>query len=119
MKIHKREKLKNYQYAQLAFEQQGLCGCQCGQPLEFAPYKLRDEHLNPLSNGGTNHISNRSLWRLECTKPKDAKDSKGRAKVRSLRKETKKSQKPKKKWQSKPMGHPTKKRKFSGEVVDR
>ena len=100
LKIHKREKLKSYQYAELAFEQQGLCGCNCGQPLIFAPYKIRDEHLNPLSNGGTNHISNRSLWRLECTKPKDKKDAKARAKVRSLTKATKKSQKPKQKIQS-------------------
>ena len=114
-----RKALTKFEFAQLVLFQEGLCGCGCGDKLVFKPKQIRDEHLHQLSMGGSNELKNRSLWRLPCTKDKDAKDSNARAKVRSLTKATKKSQKPKKKWQSRPMGHPTKKRKFSGEVVDR
>ena len=114
-----RKPLTKFEFAQLVLFQQGICGCGCTEKLVFRPKQIRDEHLHQLSMGGTNELKNRSLWRSECTKAKDDADSKARAKVRSLTGATKKSQKPKKKWQSRPMSHPTRKRKFSGEVVDR
>ena len=97
-----RKALTKFEFAQLVLFQQGLCGCGCGDKLVFKPSQIRDEHLHQLSMGGTNELKNRSLWRLECTKAKDTKDAKVRAKNRSLTGATKKSQKAKVKIDSRP-----------------
>ena len=113
-----RRPLTKLEYGQLVAEQSGLCGCLCGKPLIFEPHQIRDEHLVQLSMGGTNDISNRALYRLQCAKLKDVLDAGRRAKVRSLTKSTKKSQAPKAKIQSRGFNKNLKK-KFNGEVVSR
>ena len=94
------KKLTKHQFAQLCLEQGGLCGCGCKQKLRFKRGQIRDEHLHQRAMGGGDEIENRSLWCLECTKPKDKSDAFERKKLRSLTKATKKSRKPKKKIQS-------------------
>ena len=87
--------LTKLQFGQLVAEQKAMCGCLCGKPLVFEPHQIRDEHLVQLSMGGSDEVSNRSLYRLQCAKLKAVMDAGRRAKVRSLTKATKKSQKPK------------------------
>ena len=79
-----RKPLRNWEFGKLVLDQGGLCGCGCGEKLIFGPRLIRDEHLVQLAIGGSNDLSNRSLWRIECTKPKDVKDAKVRAKIRRL-----------------------------------
>lgn len=95
-----RRPLTKLEYGRLVAEQSGLCGCLCGKPLVFEKGAIRDEHLVQLAMGGTNDLSNRSLWLTSCAKLKDVLDAGRRAKVRSLTKSTKKSQAPKAKIQS-------------------
>jgi hypothetical protein len=102
----KRQALTKFQFAQLVLKQEGRCGCGCGQKLVFERGQIRDEHLHQIAMGGGNELSNRSLWRLECTKVKDRKDAHARKKVRSLTKATKKSQRPKAKIQSRGFNTP-------------
>lgn len=111
-----RKPLTKLQFARLAVEQEGRCGCGCGQKLDFAPKQVRDEHLAQRALGGSEDLSNRSLWRLECTKPKDARDAKARAKVRRLTG----ANKPKFKKKIQSRGFQTNlKKKFDGSVVAR
>jgi len=90
--------IPNYLYAKIALEQCGKCGCGCGRDLEFAQRKIRIEHLVQRAFGGRNEESNIALWCVKpCALAKDRRDAQNRRKVRSIRKSTKKSQKPKQK----------------------
>ena len=112
--------LTKFQFAQLVLEQQGLCGCGCGEKLIFKKGQIRDEHLHQRSMGGSDEMFNRSLWRLPCTKPKDRRDAAIRKKDRRARRVTAKSRAPKAKIQSQGFyKHPTKKRTIGGKVVPR
>ena len=92
--------IPNYLYAKIALEQCGKCGCGCGRDLEFEQRKIRIEHIMQRAFGGKHEESNIALWCVKpCALAKDKRDARDRAKVRSLRKSTKKSQKPKKKIQ--------------------
>lgn len=110
-----RKALTKFEFAQLVLEQEGRCGCGCGQKLVFEAGQIRDEHLHQMATGGGNELTNRSLWCLDCAKGKDKKDARARAKVRSLTKATKKSQKPKSKLQSRGFDK-TLRKKFDGTV---
>lgn len=77
----KREPLSKYDFAFLMLQQQGKCA-KCGERLERG--KIRDEHLQALHLGGTNDLSNRALWCLPCTKPKDKSDKGRIAKTKRL-----------------------------------
>ena len=82
MKIHKRKTLTRREFGFLLIQQDGKCGCGCGQKLDFTkPRAVTDEHLRPLREGGSNELDNRSLWLTACTKPKTCKESKDRAKA--------------------------------------
>lgn len=102
-----RKALGKLDFTRLAVEQSGMCGNLCGRPLVFEPHQIRDEHLVQLAMGGTNELSNRSLWCNACAKLKDALDAGRRAKVRSLTKSTKKSQKTKAKIPARVGGIPS------------
>jgi 5-methylcytosine-specific restriction endonuclease McrA len=66
-------------------QQQGKCQ-KCDARLQRG--KVRDEHLHALHLGGGNELTNRALWCLDCTKPKDKTDKAAIAKGKRLRKET-------------------------------
>lgn len=83
--LAKRERLTKWQFATLYLQQQGKCAV-CGCKLERG--KVRDEHLHALHLGGGNELTNRALWCLGCTKPKDKSDKARIAKVKRLRGET-------------------------------
>lgn len=97
--------IPNYLYAKIALDQCGKCGCGCGRDLEFEQRKIRIEHLHSRALGGKHEEINIALWCVKpCALAKDRRDAHARAKVRSLTKSTKKSQKPKKKIQSRGFG---------------
>lgn len=81
----KREPLSKFDFAQLFLFQGGKCA-KCWAKLERG--KVRDEHLHALHLGGGNELSNRQLWCLACTKPKDKADKKLIAKGKRIRGET-------------------------------
>lgn len=83
--IEKRKPLSKFEFATLFLHQQGNCA-NCGARLESG--KVRDEHLVCLGISGGNELSNRALWCLACTKPKDAADKARIAKARRIRGET-------------------------------
>lgn len=130
--VEERRPLTKWEFATLMLQQLGKCQ-RCGTKLERG--KVRDEHLHALHLGGGNELSNRALWCLDCTKPKDAQDKARIAKGKRLRKET--GQGPKKQIPSRPFMSmnprgaanfgglksrgfdKTKTRKFSGQVVSR
>lgn len=92
----RRKALTRKEYVSLFMEQDGRCG-NCGQRLEVKGgsevelepddpgFKVRDEHVKPLWKGGDNDLSNRQLWCLPCTKPKDASEATERAKCNEVR----------------------------------
>ena len=75
-----RLRLTKFEYAVIFLEQQGLCGCGCGEPLKEG--FIDEEHTipNEFKPGKSD-----SLWLRECHKKKTAKDKAdiARAKRRS------------------------------------
>lgn len=117
--IHKRDTLSKHQFGYLSALQGGLCGCGCLAELDyFTKNAIRDEHLNPIANGGGNEIANRALFTKPCALKKNKVDARREADVRSLLKSTKKSQRPKTKIQSRGFDK-TKTKRFDGRVVSR
>lgn len=83
----KRKQLTRREFAQLMLEQEGRCGCGCNERLKAD--EIVDEHIHALSLGGGNELSNRSLWRKECSQRKtDLHDKPAAAKGGRLRGET-------------------------------
>ncbi len=80
-----RKPLSKFDFATLFLKQGGKCA-KCGA--ELKPGKIRDEHLHALHRGGDNSLSNRALWCLPCTKPKDREDKAAIAKSKRIRGET-------------------------------
>lgn len=80
-----RKPLSKFEFATLFLQQQGKCAV-CFARLEKG--KVRDEHLHALNLGGGNELTNRALWCLDCTKPKDVMDKARIAKGKRLRQET-------------------------------
>lgn len=80
-----RKPLSRWEFAILMLEQLGRCKV-CGARLEKG--KTRDEHVQALHLGGSNDLSNRELWCLDCTKPKDDVDKALIAKGKRIRGET-------------------------------
>ena len=131
----KRKPLTRRQFAELILAQEGRCGCGCNERLKAD--EIVDEHLHALSLGGGNELSNRSLWRKQCSQRKtDTFDKPLAAKGARIRGET--GTGPKRKINSRnsflslnPRGaanfgglksrgfDKTKTRKFSGKVVPR
>lgn len=85
LEVQDRRPLTKWEFATLFLKQEGKCAV-CGSRLERG--KVRDEHLHALNLGGGNELTNRALWCLDCTKPKDAVDKAAIAKGKRLRKET-------------------------------
>ncbi|CAB4140896.1 HNHc domain containing protein [uncultured Caudovirales phage] len=77
----KRKALTKWEFATLFLAQGGKCAV-CGSKLENG--KTRDEHIHSLYGGGGNELSNRQLWCLDCTKPKDKADKARHAKIDRL-----------------------------------
>lgn len=80
-----RKPLSKFEFATLFLQQQGKCAV-CSARLEKG--KVRDEHLHALHLGGGNELTNRALWCLDCTKPKDVMDKARIAKGKRIRGET-------------------------------
>jgi hypothetical protein len=83
--IEPRRPLTRWEFAVLFLQQAGQCK-NCGAKLEKG--KTRDEHLVALAIGGDNSLSNRALWCLDCTKPKDRSDKARIAKSKRIKGET-------------------------------
>jgi 5-methylcytosine-specific restriction endonuclease McrA len=67
----KRRKLTRVEFARLMLDQEGRCA-RCG--LRLIPEAIIDEHLTALDHGGTNDLSNRALYCLDCARDKTASD---------------------------------------------
>ena len=77
--MEKRKPLTRLQFARLALDQEGKCA-KCGERLDFdRPRQIVDEHLHPLADGGTNDLSNRALYCVDCAKGKTVKEVTPRA----------------------------------------
>lgn len=85
LEVQDRRPLSKWEFATLFLKQEGKCAS-CGERLEKG--KVRDEHLHALSLGGGNELTNRALWCLDCTKPKNASDRAADAKGKRIRGET-------------------------------
>ena len=107
----KREPLSKWDFAMLMLAQQGRCQ-PCGRKLEKG--KTRDEHLVALNLNGTNALSNRALWCLECVEVKNRFDKRLIAKSKRIRGETKTG--PKRPIRSAPFRSDVKRR-MDGKVV--
>lgn len=84
----KRIPLTAKQRAQLALDQNGRCGCGCGERLDHAREGTIDEHIVALALGGTNALSNRAIWRKPCSAVKTAMDLAYIARAKRLAGET-------------------------------
>ena len=84
VEIHPRKPLTKRQRAQLALDQNGLCGCGCGEKLDHAREGTIDEHVLALALGGVNDLHNRSLWRKPCATEKTRGDVRAIAKVKRI-----------------------------------
>lgn len=83
----KRKPLSRVQFAELLLSQSGCCGCGCGERLKAD--EIVDEHLHALALGGGNELTNRSLWRKQCSQKKtDEIDKPASAKTKRLNGET-------------------------------
>lgn len=82
-----RNRLTRKQIADLFLAQDGKCKI-CGQRLlvkGHLPVEFIDEHLDPLSMGGTNDLSNRALVCKPCAKVKTSAEAPIRAKSNRIR----------------------------------
>jgi hypothetical protein len=86
--VEARKRLTKAQRAQLMLDQNGRCGCGCGEKLDALREGIIDEHLIPLELTGPNAMHNRQLWRAPCSAEKTKKDRKDIAKVQRLAGET-------------------------------
>lgn len=84
----KRVPLTAKQRAQLALDQNGRCGCGCGERLDHAREGTIDEHIVALALGGSNDLSNRAIWRKPCSTVKTAMDMAYIARAKRLAGET-------------------------------
>lgn len=83
--IEKRRALTRAEFGQLMIDQNGRCGCGCGEKLQPMIERVIDEHRIALALGGTNDLANRELWRLPCAKAKTAeKDAPAIAKCKRI-----------------------------------
>lgn len=82
-----RKALTKRQYGKLAVQQNGICGCGCGKPLDFDTDRaITDEHILPLHQGGSNDLSNRKLYISDpCAKAKTKSEAAANAKLRRRR----------------------------------
>ena len=98
VEIVRRNRLTPSQIRELRERQDWLCGCGCGKSLtsiagpfpdELPPrlwWAWVDEHVLPLELGGTNDLSNRAIYLVECAKRKTREDRKRIDKARRIRK---------------------------------
>lgn len=84
----KRVPLTAKQRAQMALDQNGRCGCGCGERLDHAREGTIDEHIVALALGGTNALPNRAIWRKPCSAVKTAMDMAYIARAKRLAGET-------------------------------
>ncbi len=118
----KRRKLTPAERGMLLHRQGGYCGCGCDHTLfnENDPriwWAMIDEHILPLELGGSNDLSNRALYLVDCAKAKTRDDIKRIAKARRIRKRETEGAKPSR-MQSRGFDKRLRK-KLSGEVVRR
>src|SRR5690349_7592301 len=89
--IEERVPLTPAQRRQLLDAQGYLCGCGCGRGLRIEIdgrqmlAAVIDEHVLPLWKGGSNALSNRSMWAAECSAAKTKRETSERAKVNRIR----------------------------------
>ena len=77
--MEKRKPLTRREFGMLIVQQECKCG-KCGDKLDFTKLgRVIDEHLQPLADGGTNDLSNRALYCVDCAKGKTVKEVTPRA----------------------------------------
>lgn len=97
-----RKRLTFKQRAEIILRQQGRCGCGCGATLVSSAtrnfHPLVDEHILPLELSGSNDLSNRALYLVDCARLKTKDDNRRIAKARRLRRasdpQTRKAKRP-------------------------
>lgn len=82
-----RKRLTRGEREMLLHRQGGFCGCGCTRTLfnENDPriwWAMIDEHVLPLELGGSNDLSNRALYLVECAKRKTKDDIRRIAKAK-------------------------------------
>jgi hypothetical protein len=101
VEIHERVPLTKAQRRELLERQGYLCGCGCGASLratingEVMLAPMIDEHIKPLWGGGTNDLSNRAMWAVECSARKTRREATERAKVLRIRRRLAGEERPK------------------------
>ena len=86
--VEKRRPLTRVEIITLAVEQNGRCGCGCGEKLDAVREGVIDEHRIPLELTGANDLSNRALYRKPCAVKKTKDDHAAIAKCKRLAGET-------------------------------
>lgn len=86
--VEKRKPLTRREALHLMIEQEGRCGCGCGQKLQPLTEGVIDEHVRALGLVGGNELTNRSLWRKPCAKAKTKGDHAAIAKAKRQAGET-------------------------------
>ena len=80
-----RKPLTRKQWVELFMLQNGRCPC-CDQRLQVkGAAEVWDEHLKPLSMGGSNELGNRALYCKPCAKTKTKAEAQIRAKSNRIR----------------------------------
>jgi 5-methylcytosine-specific restriction endonuclease McrA len=121
-----RKRLTKAQKAELLARQNDLCG-ECGVSLVWrveGGHKVYgpmiDEHVLRLFLGGSNHMENRQIWCISCSKEKTRREATENAKVRRMiAKADPETRKPSRMQSKGFRKHPTLKRTLRGKVVPR
>lgn len=120
VEIEKRKPLSRREVIQLMLDQNGRCGCGCGEKLDPMREGVVDEHVIPLEiRENANDLDNRALYRKPCAAAKTAKkDAPAIAKVKRIEARLNGTRRPRKPIPS-PGFDKTMTKKFDGSVVRR
>lgn len=110
-----RQRLTKHEYAVLFLQQNGRCGCGCGERLEAG--KVDEEHSIPVAFDGPAKPD--SLWRRDCHKRKTKIDIKAIAKTNRIQKKLKGAWRPNRKKIPSRGFDKSLSKKLSGEVIRR
>ena len=83
--IDKRKPLTRREVIQLMLDQEGRCGCGCGEKLQPMTEGVIDEHVIPLGiRENANELANRALYRKPCAAKKTPGDQSAIAKCKRI-----------------------------------
>ena len=71
-------------YAEIIARQDGICGCECGEPLGSDPREFEFDHQIPLWKGGEDHPDNLRARKKKHHLPKTQAEATERAKMKRV-----------------------------------